>query len=58
MVIRMDETLETVAPEATEPKPEPVEPGPDASPDEWVRYVNRKYPRHGITTPGSHMGRR
>lgn len=54
----MDETPETVAPETTEQKPEPVEPGPDASVDAWVHYINQKYPRHGVTAPGSHMGRR
>ncbi|GAA1030817.1 MULTISPECIES: hypothetical protein [Amycolatopsis] len=55
----MNQDLDTdddAAPETKE-KPVLVEPGPDASPDEWVRYVNQRYPRHGVTAPGSHMGR-
>ncbi|GAB3376151.1 hypothetical protein [Amycolatopsis echigonensis] len=48
----------TVSSEAPEQKPEPTEPGPEASTDDWVRYVNQRYPRRGVTAPGSHMGRR
>ncbi|WP_409186740.1 hypothetical protein F9C11_21865 [Amycolatopsis sp. VS8301801F10] len=54
-------TTQTCEPDGNaepEQEPEPAEPGPDASPDEWVRYVNRTYPRHGVTAPGSHMGHR
>ncbi|MFB9925971.1 hypothetical protein ACFORO_12670 [Amycolatopsis halotolerans] len=53
----MNQDLGTDDAETTEDRPVLVEPGPDASPDEWVRYVNQKYPRHGVTDPGSHMGR-
>lgn len=51
-------TDDNAATETTDERPVPVEPGPDASPDEWVRYVNQRYPRRGVTAPGSHMGRR
>lgn len=57
----MSETPEPIDCENPAPapaQPEPVEPGAGASTDEWVRYVNQRYPRRGVTAPGSHMGRR
>lgn len=58
MTSRSAEPGDNAETETKEQKPEPVEPDPGASVDEWVCYVNQRYPRRGVTPPGSHMGRR